>query len=120
MKSKWITYNGKKIFYCDYSNFQGDIQALQIENDAVDAEFCQQPVNSVLSLSDLQNTVGSAEVVELFKKSASRTKPYARKQAVIGVSGIKRILAEAVVRVSGQRMTYFDDIQSAKDWLVAE
>jgi hypothetical protein len=93
---------------------------LQVENDAVDALFCQQPVNSVLSLSDLQNTVGSAEVVELFKKSASRTKPYSRKQAVIGVSGVKRILAEAVARFSGQRMTYFDDIESAKDWLVTE
>jgi len=120
MKSKWITYKGKKVFYCDYSNFQGDLQALRAENEAVDAIFCRQPEASVLSLSDVRNTIASAEMVELFKKSAGRTKPYAQKQAVVGISGIKRILADAVARFSGQAMSYFDDVESAKNWLVSE
>lgn len=120
MKSHWITYKGKQILYCDYSNFRSDVQALRAENDAADVIICQQPEGLVLSLSNVENTVASTEVINLFKLSASRTKRYVRKQAVIGVTGLRRMLAEAVARSSGQELTYFEDIEKAKDWLVAE
>ena len=120
MKSKWIAHQGKKVLLCDYSNFRADIQALQAEIAAVEAVICQQPLASVLVLVDLTNTVGTPEVVEMFKKMTSRTAPYNCKRAVVGVVGLKRMLAEAVARFSGSPMSYFDSFESARNWVVAD
>jgi len=39
------------------------------------------------------------------------------KMAIIGITGIRKILFDAVTRFSGQNATLFDDIETAKDWL---
>lgn len=120
MKSKWITYKGVKIMLTDYSDFKNDTQALQMENDAADAVICQQLEGSVLCLVDIRETVGSSDAVAIMKNSAKRTKPYIRKMAVVGVTGVKRILADAVIRFSGRDLLMFDDLQSAQEWLVKD
>lgn len=123
MKSKWITYKGKKIMLTDYSGVKTDktsIQALQMENDAADAVICEQLEGSVLCLVDIRDSVGSSDVVAIMKNSAKRTKPYIRKMAVVGVTGVKRILADAIIRFSGRDLVFFDDMQSAQEWLVKD
>jgi hypothetical protein len=120
MKSKWIFYKGVKILFADYSGFKTDAAALQIENDAVDAVVCQQAPCSVLCISDVRDTVASSEAMAIIKNSAKRTNPYVRRQAVIGVTGVRRVLADAVVRFSGQKLSLFDDMESAQEWLVSE
>ena len=41
------------------------------------------------------------------------------RHAIIGVTGIQKILARAVARFSGEELVLFDDIDEAKDWLVS-
>ncbi|HUN56117.1 MAG TPA: hypothetical protein VMU29_13280 [Smithella sp.] len=120
MKSKWIFFKGKKILYADYSGFKGDAAALQIENDAVDAVVCQQAPSSVLCITDVRDTLASSEAMVIIKNSAKRTNPYIRKQAVIGVTGVRRVLADAVVRFSGQNLSLFDSMEQAQEWLVSD
>lgn len=120
MHSRWITHQGKSIFYCDYSGFRDDMQALQAENAEVVAELTKQPPASVLELVDVRGSVGSREAVTVLKASASKTKPYIRKTAVVGVEGVVKVLAQAVSRVSGLGLTLFASEEEAKEWLVAD
>lgn len=120
MRSRWITYHGKPIFYCDYAGLKADLAALQTEADAVGVELMRQPPGSVLELVDVRDSVGSREAVALRKASPARTKPYVRKTAVVGVEGIVKVLAQAVSRVSGRGLTLFSDEGAAKEWLVAD
>lgn len=120
MKSKWITHRGKRIMVADYANFAIDLPALQAEINAVDNIICQEPAESVLLLVDVRNTTTTIEAVELFKKSSVRTTQHLQKVAVIGVSGIRRMLLDVVSQSSSQEMTIFDDTDAAKDWLVEE
>ncbi len=120
MKSEWQVHQGKKFMYCNYANFQRDAEGLRQEVEAVDAIICELPEHSVLSLTDVRETVGTPEAMEVFKESASRTKQHILKQAVVGVGGLRRVLLNAVSRFSGQDMVPFDDIEAAKDWLVEE
>ncbi|HEY0142158.1 MAG TPA: hypothetical protein VGF48_14765 [Thermoanaerobaculia bacterium] len=120
MKSKWTNHNGRRIFYTDFSGFGRDTAALRTEVDDVDAEILRQPKDSVLALADLRGTVTGTEVVDLFKKSAKRTNGYVRKQAVVGITGVQRILASAVARFSGQSLHLFDTIEEANEWLAAD
>lgn len=120
MKSKWITHNGRRILYSDFSGFGRNTTALQAEVDAVDGEILREPKGSVLALADLRGTVTGTEVVDLFKKSAKRTNGYVRKQAVVGITGVQRILASAVARFSGQSLHLFDTVEEANEWLASD
>lgn len=120
MQSEWQTHQGKRVFYCNYTHL--GIEDLQIEMDAVDALLIQEPTNSVLILTDVRGMIGTPQIVNMFKKSASVTKGHIRRSALIGIgfTGPKKVLFDIVIRFSGQDVTLFDDIEKAKDWLVSE
>lgn len=118
MKSRWTTYKGARVMYCDFANFKSDVNALRAEVEAADRDIIKEPAASALILVDLRNTVASGPAVDLFKESAKLTNSHVKKQAVIGVSGFKRFLADVVARFSGQGMRLFDTEAEAMDWLV--
>lgn len=120
MRSQWITHRGKRIMHSDYTNFEMNFQGLQAEINAVDDIICREPDGAVLLLVDVSGTTATVEVVELFKKSSARTTYHLQKVAVVGISGIRRMLLDIVNRFSGQETTVFDDLESAKDWLAEE
>ena len=120
MRSSWVTQDGKRIFYLNYAGFKSDADALRAEVEAADAVMCGQPPHSVLAIADVRDTVANAAIVDMFKQSATRTRPYIAKMALLGIHGLKRFLAEMVARVSGQQMRAFDSEAEALAWLTGE
>ena len=121
MKSRWIVHNGKRLFYADFSNFGADSAVLKEESKAVVALVTQEPLDSVLALSDVRGTTGTPESLAIMKGVVSRTTRYVRKRATVGLSGIRRALIDAVNRLSGaKQFTCFDDVKAAEDWLTEE
>jgi hypothetical protein len=116
MKSRWITHAGKSIFHIDLSDFWTDVDALKAELDEASAITCQQPENSLLVLTDVRGTVLSTEVLNIGKESSARTTKHVHKTAVLGISGFRKVLLDAVSRFSGQCFAVFEE---AKDWLVS-
>jgi hypothetical protein len=112
-----MTHRGVEMLYCDFTNFQRDVAGLQAEVDAADAEILKRPRGSVLAIADVSGTVTSSEVVSLFKKSAAATASHVVKQAVVGVTGIQKVLAQGVAFFSGQSMHLFTSLDDAKQWL---
>jgi hypothetical protein len=120
MKSQWIRYEGVEIFFCDFRDFGANLPALREEVFAADEEFVKRPLGSVLSLADLSGTHSSVEGVKLFIESAKRTKDHVRKQAVTGLIGIQKILAQAVAFSSGQTLQIFESGNDALRWLAKD
>ena len=121
MRSKWITHQGRQIFWQDFShNGLLGTDAVKEELQAVQEIVITQPKNSVLVLADFRDTQIGRDLLDLMVASSNITKPYVKKTAVLGVVGMKRILADVLVRITGQTLTIFDDIEAAKDWLVKE
>jgi hypothetical protein len=120
MKSKWITHKGEQILFVDLSSFGRHLDAFREELMEVEAVAYQQPEESLLVLTDIQDTVVSSEVMNFAKESSARTAKYIRKEAIIGVSGIRQVLLDAVSRFSGRQFAAFDDIEAAKDWLASD
>ena len=118
MKSHWIDHAGQRIIYCDFRSFGRDVEALRAEVDATDDDITRQPPMSVLALIDVRGTTTSLEAVDVFKKSAARSKGFILRQAVVGVAGIQKILAQAVARFSSEELHLFDTVDAAKEWLV--
>lgn len=120
MKSSWREHNGTRYFHADYSGFGRNIDALRLEVDAADSQIEQSPADSALVLVDIRHTVTSMDVVSLFKTSTARTKGHVSKTAIVGVTGVQKVLALAVVRFSSEPLNLFATVEEARDWLVGE
>ena len=118
MKSHWTTHKGKKIFYADYSQMSPD--QLKEEGASIVSVLSLEPKNSVLSLVDVRGTFGTADAMENFKAITAKTKPHVHKRAVIGVTGVRKLLLNALNQFVGQESVAFDSIDKAKDWLVED
>jgi hypothetical protein len=120
MRSKWIGHRGKKIFFQDFSGLMYDVEALKRELVEVQAEVITHPKNSLLVLSDFRDTNITDEMLPMLNASSAITKDHIRKTAVLGVSGIKRTLADLISRLTGQELKYFWHESAAMDWLVLD
>lgn len=121
MKSRWIEHKGSRIFYVDLSDFGSDSAALHQEARAIIALVTQQPENSVRALSYAEGTVVTPENLTTIKTIVTLTNRYVLRRAVVGVSGLRKTLLDAVNRVAGGKpLASFPDEAAAKDWLVAD
>ncbi len=117
MKSGWKVYKGQRYFLADYSGFGSNFESLKLEVEAADAILVKEPTDSVRVLLDFRGTVGSMEVVNYFKDSSTRTRKYVIKNAVLGISGVRKILLESVSRITGHVALAFEDENKALEWL---
>lgn len=120
MRSKWIEHKGKKIFYQDFSRNFFNAEAVKAELAEVQTVVTAQPKDSVLVLSDFRDTSVGSDLLTSMNAASAVTKSYVRKTAVLGVTGMKRKLADLLTAVTGQPLKYFDDMESAKNWLAEE
>lgn len=116
MSVEWVNHKGMKILVFNCKGLKED--TMKPESDILLAMVVKEPERSVLILTDVRDTVVNTEMVQIFKEYGDMMKKYFRKQAVIGVTGIRQILLNAVTRFTGQAQV-FDDIEKAKDWLVS-
>jgi hypothetical protein len=117
-KSVWKIYKGKKIFRGRYDHLT--LEEIRAEVSAVEKEMTQQPLGSVLLLIDTAGTDASPEALRLFKNVALHSEKHVHKSAILGVTGVRRMILEIIRRFSGMDLAPFSDEEQAKDWLVSD
>jgi hypothetical protein len=120
MRSEWIEHKGKKIFYQDFSKNFYNSAVVKTELAEVQKIVTSQPPGSVLVLSDFRDTNVGSDLLSEMNAASAATKVYVHKTAVLGVTGMKRKLADLLTAITGQPLKYFDDLEAAKNWLVEE
>lgn len=120
MRSNWIEHKGKKILYQDFSKNFYNSAAVKTELAEVQKIVLGEPENSVLVLSDMRDTNIGGDLLPAMNAASTATKSHVHKTAVLGVTGMKRKLADLLTNLTGQPLKYFDDIESAKNWLAEE
>jgi len=120
MRSNWIEHKGKKILYQDFSKNFYNSAAVKAELAEVQEIVMAQPLNSVRVLSDFRDTNVGSDLLSVMNTASAATKVYVQKTAVLGVTGMKRKLADLLTALTGQPLKYFDDLQSAKNWLAED
>jgi len=120
MRSQWIDYNDKKIFYQDFSKLFYNTTAVKAELEEVQKIVLSQPEGSVLILTDMRDTNVGRELLPAMNAASAATKNHVKKTAVLGVTGVKRKLADLLTSLTGQPLKYFDDMETAKRWLASD
>ena len=114
MVVKWITYKGKDILLNDYSNLdeKGFLKAM----DDVDKVPIKGPEKSILCLTNITNTHATKTLTDKAKELMKERKKYMKAVAIVGVSGVKRIIAKMVVK----DVYFAKDEIDAKEWLIKQ
>lgn len=115
---KFITHRGARILHLDFTQAHPG-EVLQIIQHAKNV-IAAQPPRSIRTLTDVTDLKFNTEASEAMKAFASHNKPFVEAAAVVGVTGLKRIIYNAVVKFSGRNLVAFDSHGEAKDWLVQQ
>ena len=115
---QYIHHNGRQILFLDFSGFK--VEDFHINIKEAEKLIRAEPQNSVLTLTDVTGAKYNLEVTKAIKEFAVGNKPFVKAGAVVGLDALKKIIYNSIMHVSGRNLLAFDDIEKAKDWLVAE
>ena len=115
---RFIDHRGKKILHLDFSHIKAD-QVLPII-DKAKLTIGGQPPRSVFTLTDVTETGFNTQVSDAMKEFVAHNKPFVAASAVVGVTGLKQIIFNAVMKFSGRQLHAFDSLDQAKDWLASQ
>lgn len=115
---EWITYQGQRILSIDHTGLRGDEILRNMQ--AANALILKEPDDSVLSLADFTGTYATDELVQYLQSDETkRAAQKVRKMAVVGITGLKKLFLNLYNSVTGSGAKPFDDIASAKHYLIS-
>jgi len=115
-RMKWITYKGKEILIDDYSNIMPNQLPPLIEN-ITNLTF-QSGKKDILLIVDVTGAYANKEAVSAFSESGKKSKELIKKTAVVGITGVKKILLKVVNKFTGLNAKPLSTRKEAKEWLV--
>ena len=121
MNSHWVEHDGKRVFIADFRGFETNSSGLQQECEDIKAELTKQPLKSVRSISVVEGTVGTPEILRVFKNLLPYTSKYVAKRAAVGLTGGRRKFIDVIDKLSGgTHFVTFDTLPEALDWIVKD
>jgi hypothetical protein len=119
--AKFVDYKGKVIYYVDYSNIKSNPEFLAVikQTNAFREKVKAEGKKNQLMLVDITGSFVYGEVLDEIKKAGKITKEITAKEAVIGITGGKKILLKIVQTFSNMNLKVFDTVEEAMDWLVS-
>ena len=115
---QFINHKGKKILYFDFSSCRPD-EANKVVEDAM-AFVKKQPQKSLYTLTNVSGIRFDTNIGDKFKDFAAHNKPYVIAGAVVGISGLLKVLYTAITKFTGRNLPAFDTVEQAKDWLAQQ
>jgi hypothetical protein len=118
MGYSWKTYNGTRIFCCDYSGLNTE-EMLKLLYET--CEILKNSSEKVPLLTSFENTTGTTEFMNEVKRLGKEViADKTTKTALIGITGIKSVLVQGYTFFTGEKkLKTFPTEKEALDWLVS-
>ncbi len=113
---KFIKHGGRDILFLDFVNCS--TQDVLRTIDEAKLVIGSQSEGSLLTLTDVTNARFNEEITERMKAFTTHNKPFVKAAAIIGITGFKKIIFEAVMMFSKRKIHIFENVNEAKDWLM--
>jgi len=118
LRTQVIDFQGNKIFYMDFTNLKSVNEIVNVMNEAKSYIF-KQPPSSVLALTNIEGMHFNNQVKDVFSEFVKQNKPYIKNSAVVGVDGLKQILYNGIMKLTGRDVKAFSTMSVAKSWLIS-
>ncbi|MFX1376947.1 MAG: hypothetical protein ACFFA0_14170 [Promethearchaeota archaeon] len=115
-RMKWITYKRHEILLDDYSNIMPEQFAPLIER--ILNLTIQSGKKDILLIVDVTGSYANKEAVNAFNEAGKKSKSLIKKTAVVGITGLKKILLNVVNKFTGLNAKPVPSIEEAKEWLI--
>jgi hypothetical protein len=117
---KLINHNGKKIVHVNYSGLSNRNEKEFMETIDYATKFMLMQGKDLLILSDFRESTGNNAIFDKLKVASAKVKPFRKKSAVLGISGVKSIFLKGVNMFSKSDLMSFNDLEEAKNWLAKD
>jgi hypothetical protein len=114
----FIEHKNKRVLFIDYSKC--DVATMKLLAEEGHRIIARQAPKSVLTLTDVAGSSFDKESVAVLQSKVAANAPYVKRAAVIGISGLQRLIYEAVQAFSKRTIPLFPARQEALDWLVKD
>ncbi len=114
---EWRTYNGKSYFFIDHGGTEEE--TISNINKVIDL-ITKSGKKDLLILADTEKSYGTSKVLEAVNGLGKTLKPYTKRWAVIGVTGVKKILLKTFNALTGGIAVPFDTEKQALEYLFKE
>ena len=113
----WTKYKENDILYTDYKNLQGEefVKIIKVLTE----DLLGMGKKDILLLLDLQGSYANKEIVNEFIAAGKLSNPFVKKTAVLGITGVKKVLLNVVNKFTDVGANPFSTEEEAKDWLVS-
>ena len=116
MSIEWISHKGNKILYVKYTGLSPEAMRDQVKSATQTIIDTKSDQNLVLT--DMQECFVDEAFLELSKQQGKLSLPHCSKSAIVGLTGVKKLLLKGVNAFTPKAREPFDTIEEAKEWLV--
>jgi hypothetical protein len=114
-------FEGKKFIYYDLSHLRNNTQFREFIASAKEAIRRYPGDNSLFSITNVEGVQYDSETKSIIAEWMDFNRPHIRQGAVIGLDGIKRIMVNSILKISGRNnMKFFRTRDEAVKWLAAQ
>jgi hypothetical protein len=115
---RFLRHAGRQVLFIDYSH--SDVAMLKAVAEEGHRMISRERPGSVLTLNDVTGTVFDKESVAVLQQKVAANAVYVRRAAVVGISGLQRLIYEGVQAFSKRRIPNFQTREEALSWLINE
>jgi len=117
----FIGHSGKNILIVDVSNLkvQNKEEIKKIIEQAKE-QIRKHPAKSLLIITEVTNTHFDNDIVEIFMAYAKHNNPYVKASALVGISGMQKIILLAIKKFTGRDFYIASNLKDAQEWLVQQ
>ncbi len=116
MSLSFITHKGKRIMFIDYTSCKNIEEMIKVLEQVI-MEY-EKPGGQYLTLNDFTGTYGSTEFMNAASKHKELFDSKTIKTAVLGITGIKKILLNGYNAFVKKKQMPFDTKEEALEYLV--
>ncbi len=116
MSIEKISYKDKIILCIKYTGLSPEQMQEQIKTAT--KMIIDSRANDNLVLTDMSDCFVNEDFIELAKRQGKLSLPFCAKSAIVGLTGIKKMLLKGVNAISPKSRIPFDTIEEAQEWLV--
>jgi hypothetical protein len=116
-----LNYKGKNILCVDVAGLKlKDKLELQKHIEYAEEQIQKYPPKSLLIITIFTETGFDTQVAAIMGEFAGHNTSYVKASALVGVSGVQKVVLAAIKAITGRDFFLADTIEEAQEWLIQQ
>lgn len=117
---RFIEHGGRRILLFDFSNIWSVAEGAKVIDGARAFVAGLPQKGDLLTLVDVKESAFDDRVVARLKELGAHNRPWVLAGAVVGMSGMQKIMFRLINSFNGRKLAAFDTREHAQEWLVKQ